>query len=127
MDNEDYTSMRKISDSRTYWQDTSTRDKYNTTEIPEDENLYKRILNADLKIAPKSGQTLENYLIELKVHIENSARKNIQIHITKGVRGRPWYTHLRGDGCFMCEDMNMIHTLYSTLQLIQEINPKLTF
>ncbi len=103
------------------------RDKYSTEVQSEDENLYKQILNADIRIAPKSGQTLENYLIELKIHISMSAKKNIQIHITKGVRGRPWYTHLRGDGCFMCEDMNMIHAMYSAFRLILDKYPKATF
>ncbi len=121
MDSEDYISMRKVEQSRNF------QDRYNTEEVPEDENLYRHILNADLRIAPQSGQTLENYLIQLDIHIKNAAKKNISTHIIKGVRGRPWYTHLRGDGCFMCEDMNMVSCLYKTLKLIQEINPKLIF
>ncbi len=113
--------MRKLEQSRNY------QDRYNTEEVPEDENLYKHILNADLGIAPTKGQTLENYLIQLDVHIKNAAKRNITIHIIKGVRGRPWYTHLRGDGCFMCEDMNMISTMYSTLKLLLSNYPKLSF
>ncbi len=108
------------------YQDTN-RDKYNTIEEPEDENLYRNILNADLRIAPRTGQTGKDYLTELNIHIKNSAKKNITTHIIKGVRGRPWYTHLRGDGCFMCEDMNMIHTLYSTMRLIIDKYPNFKF
>ncbi len=103
------------------------RDKYNTEEIPEDENLYKRILNADIRIAPKKGQMLVAYVQELQIYVKMASKKNIQIHIIKGVRGRPWYTHLRGDGCFMCEDMNMIHAMLSSLRLLADNYPKAHF
>ncbi len=126
IDNEDYIQDRKLAQSREYLQD-SNRDRYNTEQEPEDDNLYRQILNADLRIAPRKGQTYKDYLTELKIHIQNSARKNIQIHIIKGVRGHPWYTHTRGDGCFMCEDMNMIHTIYSAMRLMVDQHPKGTF
>lgn len=102
-------------------------DRYNTNEVREEETLYHKILNADLRIAPKKGQTYEAYLIELKIHIENARRKNYQVHVIKGIRGRPWYTHTRGDGCFMCEDINLISVMYQTMALMAQKNPKKIF
>lgn len=103
------------------------RDRYNTLETPEDETLYHDILDADLRIAPKGGQTWATFLTELKVHIQHAAKKNIKIHIIKGSRGKAWFTHTRGDGCFMCEDINLIHVMYSVMLLMAEQYPKNRF
>ncbi len=125
MDSED---LKWIKTERTKREATwAAQDRHNTTEPTIDRNLYERILNADLHITPRKGQSLKSYLIELNIHIINSARKNMKIHIEIGVRGKPWYTHLRGEGCFMCEDLNMISVMYDVLTMISKANPKLKF
>lgn len=126
MDYEDSTANFKLQ-RETERQMKLSRDKYSTEQEPEDENLYKHILNADIRIAPKKGQLLADYVKELQIYVQMASKKNIQIHIIKGVRGKPWYTHLRGDGCFMCEDMNMIHAMLSSLRLIADNYPKAHF
>ncbi len=102
-------------------------DKYNTLEVKEDANLYKHVINADLRIAPKKGQLYSDYLIELKVHVEIAKHKNYKTHVIIGVRGAPWYTHKRPDGCFMCEDISTISVLFSTMALMAQKHPKSRF
>ncbi len=102
-------------------------DKYNTKDEPLNEDLYKQILHADLKITPKAGQLWKDYLIELKIHTENAHNKNWQIHVVKGVRGHPWYTHTSGLGCFMCEDTNMIYAMYTVMCLMAAQYPDQRF
>ncbi len=96
------------------------RDSHNTLIEKEDENLYKHILNADLRIAPKTGQLWYTYLTELKIHLEHACHKNYHTHVTIGARGKPWWTHSRNDNCFMCEDINFMYTMYSTMCLMAQ-------
>ncbi len=101
----------------------SGRDRYNTLDESENENLYTRIIQADSLLYPKRGQTWGSYLTELKVHMEHAFKKNWKVHVVIGVRGKPWYTHTRSDGCFMCEDINLIHSMYSVMLLMAEQYP----
>ncbi len=127
MDNEDYKSMLK-EENRIKELFRPDRDKYNTTETPEvSEDYYKRIIHSDIRIAPKEGQLLSDYVKELKIYAKIASDKNILIHIIKGVRGKPWYTHTRGDGCFMCEDTNFISITIRALEALSIKYPKAIF
>lgn len=101
------------------------RDKYNTldTSIAEEES-YKSILDADLVILPRKGQLWTDYMIELKIHVQNSMRKNWKVHVITGTRGHPWFTHTRsGDDCFMCKDINMHYAMLSVMSMMAQQYP----
>ncbi len=93
-------------------------DKYNTEEKAAERDLYERVTNSNLRIKPKKNQLWKDYMIELKIHIDVQNHRNYQTHVIKGVRGRPWYTHTRGDGCFMCTDMEMHLIMYEIMLLM---------
>ncbi len=102
------------------------RDRYNTVEETEEESHYKHILNSQMKTCPKRGQTWQSFLTELRIYMKMASDKNIKTHIIIGSHGKPWYTHSRPD-CFMCDDINLIHTMYSVMLLMAEQYPKNQF
>ncbi len=120
MDTDDlkYIKERQEAQSRMFSDD---RDRYNTLDAQDNEDLYNSVIKeGDIRKLPISGQKWESYLIEMKIHLANACRKNFHVHVVKGVRGHPWYTHTRGDGCFMCEDINLMHLMYHTMVLMLE-------
>ncbi len=103
-------------------------DKYNVIQedIP-DESEYRRILNAKLTIAPKAGQSWKDYLMELTIHTDTARETNWNTHYIKGSHGHPWFTHKNPLGCFMCNDIEMIHVMLSVMKLMAEQYPKNRF
>ncbi len=102
----------------------SLRDQHNTlveTEALED---YQRIIQqSTLDYALRKQETLQEYLYRIEIHVEINAQKNIKSHISapKGC----WYTHKSPLGCFMCDDMNMIHYLLNLLRSLAKHQPSL--
>ncbi len=103
------------------------KDRYNSEDTNDIEELYHAVLNADLHIAPKRGLSLQDYIKELRIHQKIGYRNNFRIHVVKGTRGRPWHTHTRGDGCFMCADIGFIAVLIDVLDVISSQYPKFSF
>ncbi len=97
-------------------QQKGLHDNYNTMEKPLDITQSEKIVNANLEYAPRKGQTWLSYITELSIHIGYSEQKNTRSHINtpKG----PWYTHRSPMGCFMCEDMALIHFM---LRMLKEL------
>ncbi len=121
-DSEDRKSMKKVIKDMSYVYKEDV-DRYNRIgDMPPEED-YRHILNGDSVLTPKKDQLWTQFLIELKVHMEHGFKKNWNTHVVKGVRGHPWYTHTRGDGCFMCEDMNLMYRMYAIMCLIVEQYP----
>ncbi len=98
------------------------RDQYNNIEKYDAMEDYQRIIQqSTLDYAIRKSENLENYISRLQIHIEFNAKKNIKTHIQapKGC----WYTHKSPLGCFMCDDLNMIHYLLNLLKTLAKYQP----
>ncbi len=100
------------------------RDRYNTKEKNISKHDYMRIINANLKIAPKSGQTLTDYIKGIQIHQEIAKEKNWETHVEN--QYKTWHTH-KLPHCFMCEDIQFISCLVQVLQTINKLYPKIKF
>ncbi len=69
-------------------------------------NDYKKVVNANVTYAPHKGETWKEYSNRLGIYAKINADKNRLTHID-GPR-KAWYTHRNPQGCFMCEDTNLI-------------------
>ncbi len=105
-------------------QEDNTRDRINTITKPSSKHDYMRIVNADLQLAPKSGEKLKDYIKKLIIFHDISYQKNWETHVDNG--RKTWYTHRR-PSCFMCEDQIFITTIIQSLQVINKQNPNITF
>lgn len=105
----------------------NTQDQYNTLEQPIDPNniQHNKHSSQGLEFSPKQGETWESYSQRLKVYIEFADKKNYNTHVN-GPR-RAWFTHRSPLGCFMCEDVNLRHTMYDAILQMTKQNPKNIF
>ncbi len=103
----------------------SLKDRYNTVEPPEDENNYKRILNAQLAIAPLNTETLEQYIQKIKIYQKIARDRNWNTHVDNPYK--TWHQHKNPMGCFMCQDIQFIGVLVQVLELIGSLYPNITF
>jgi len=71
-----------------------------------DVNDYKKVVNANVNYAPHKGETWKEYSGRVRIYAKINADKNRLTHID-GPR-KAWYTHRNPQGCFMCEDINLI-------------------
>ncbi len=99
-------------------------DRINTITQPSNRHDYMRIVNADIQIAPKTGEKLKNYIQRIKIFQDIAYRKNWETHVDNG--RKTWYTHKR-PSCFMCEDQQFISVIVQALQVINKQNPNLRF
>ncbi len=99
------------------------RDQYNEVEKYDAMEDYQRIIQqSTADYAIRKHEKLEDYITRLSIHVEYNAKKNIKTHIQapKGC----WYTHKSPLGCFMCDDMNMIHYMLNLLKTISKFQPE---
>ncbi len=106
-------------------QQKDLHDRYSSKEIKVDRHDYSRIVNANIKIAPKSGEKLKNYIEKVKVHQEISQEVNWKTHVDNPYK--VWHTHKLPMGCFMCKDTEFISVLVQVLELIDKSNPNISF
>ncbi len=108
-------------------QQRELRDRYNTLEAAQQEEDFKNVINTTntLDYAIRKGETLEQYLTRLNIYRDLAHKKNWKIHVVIGAHGKPWYTHKSANGCFMCEDTNLISYMYNLLLAIAAKHPKL--
>jgi membrane-bound lytic murein transglycosylase MltF len=97
-------------------QQKEMHDQYNqeNQEFKEEEYVRKLRQGSMLKYGMSQGESLSKYYPRLRAHVDISAEKNIRTHVKNNGRGC-WFTHKDkfGVGCFMCEDLNLIHYLAS--------------
>ncbi len=107
-------------------QQNELRDRWNTESKSQDENEYKRIININstLDYAIRKAETLSKYMVRLEDHIARANKTNWRVHVIIGSKGKPWYTHKNPNGCFMCEDTNMLNYLKNLLIAIAIQHPK---
>ncbi len=96
-------------------------DQYNTLDNPIDPDDIKHILKTDLQFSHHEGQTWASYLNELRIYKKFCEEKNIKTHIN-GPKGA-WYTHRNPMGCFACEDINLINTMFRALTIMVKQYP----
>ncbi len=104
--------------------DQNIQDRINTITQPSDRHDYMRIVNADIQIAPKTGEKLKDYIQRIKIFQDIAYRKNWETHVDNG--RKTWYTHKR-PSCFMCEDQQFISVIVQSLQVLAKQNPSLGF
>ncbi len=71
-----------------------------------DKNDYKKVVNANVTYAPHRGETWHEFAYRIAIYCDLNAKKSRLTHID-GPR-KAWYTHRNPQGCFMCEDINLI-------------------
>ncbi len=104
--------------------EANIQDRINTITQPSSRHDYMRIINADIQIAPKSGEKLKDYIQRIKIFQDIAYRKNWETHVDNG--RKTWYTHKR-PSCFMCEDQQFISVIIQSLQVIAKQNPSIKF
>ncbi len=104
--------------------EANIQDRINTITQPQSRHDYMRIVNADIQIAPKTGEKLKDYIQRIKIFQEIAYRKNWETHVDNG--RKTWHTHTRPQ-CFMCEDQQFISVIVQSLQVINKQNPDLEF
>ncbi len=107
-------------------QQNNLRDQWNTESKNQDENEYKRIINSNntLNYAIRKAETLEKYLIRIEDHVAIANKTNWKVHVIIGSKGKPWYTHKNPNGCFMCDDTNMLNYFINLFKAIAVQHPK---
>ncbi len=73
-------------------QEDHTRDRINTITQPSSRHGYMRIVNADIQLAPKTGEKLKDYIKKLKIFQDISYIKNWETHVDNG--RKTWYTQI---------------------------------
>ncbi len=73
---------------------------------PED---YKSVVNSNVTYAPHKGETWKNFALRIEIFADINAETSRKTHID-GPR-KAWYTHRNPAGCFICNDMNLIHLM----------------
>lgn len=101
------------------------RDPYNTLEDRVSVHDVEKVLHTTLKYAPCVKQKLSSYLIQLQVHLRYAEDVSFASHVN-GAKGA-WFTHRRSKDCFMCQDLNIMNTMFSVLDLISKRYPDITF
>ncbi len=106
-------------------QEKQLRDRYSTEEKSRDLHDYKRIVNAKIKLAPVSAESLKDYIKRIKIYQDISKEKNWDTHVDNPYK--TWRTHKLPLGCFMCEDQQFIGVLIQVLQVLSDTHPKASF
>ncbi len=102
------------------------RDRYSSENyVNVDPHDYMKIINAKINISPKTGETLEKYIIKLEAYQQTSAKKNWDTHVDNPYK--VWRTHKLPLGCFMCEDQQFIDCLLQVLQVINHYHKDINF
>jgi len=93
-------------------------------EFNEYEYVRKLRNGAMLRYGLSSGETMAKYYPRLRSYVDIGAEKNIRAHVKNNGRGC-WFTHEDkfGVGCFMCEDLNLLHYLCSIIGYFSQKYP----
>ncbi len=104
---------------------SENKDRYNTLEESEDKFSYRKIVNAQIDLAPTSDEKLEQYLQRIKIYEKIARDKNWNTHVDNPYK--TWHQHKNPMGCFMCQDTQFIRVLVQVLQVINELYPTIRF
>ncbi len=109
-------------------QQRELRDRYSTEQLSLNEAEFKQVINATstLDYAIRKGETLEQYVTRLEIYVKLAHKKNWKVHVLIGSKGKPWYQHSNSNGCFMCEDTNLIHYMLNIIRYTADKQPSMT-
>ncbi len=101
------------------------RDQYNSSNNEFCEDDYQRVLKADLNYSPSKNELYVSYFEKLQIYVKLCTKKNIKTHILspKGA----WYTHRNPQGCFACEDLNLMSVMLNVIGMMASKSPQGTF
>ncbi len=102
-------------------------DRYSTEQKFADAQKYHAYANAQSDQLPKPGETYAHYAIRVKTEVDMHYRQNYKIHVEIGTRGKPWHTHKDPRGCFMCDDIQLLHQLATVFEQVARKTPTQTF
>ncbi len=100
-------------------------DRYNSLDNPIDEDDYKNVVKSTLDYSPSENDTYTGYYEKLKIFVKLCSQRNIKTHIA-GPKGA-WYTHRNPQGCFACEDMNLMSVMCDIIGLMASRTPDTLF
>ncbi len=86
-----------------------------------DVNDYKKVINSNITYAPHKGESWKEYANRIKIYADINAKQNRLTHID-GPR-KAWYTHRNPQGCFMCNDTNLISLMVRVLDEWSSVYP----
>jgi len=98
------------------------KDQYNTLDENQDlGNTQSYIPTPSLAYSPSKDENLESYFKKLKIYRKINYERNTKCHINtpKG----PWYSHRAPQGCFMCEDQQMINIMLEVIRILSLRHP----
>jgi len=93
------------------------KDQYNTLDENQDlGNTSSYTPTPSLAYSPSKDENLKSYFEKLKIYRKINYEKNIKCHINtpKGA----WYSHRAPQGCFMCEDQQMINVMTEVIRIL---------
>ncbi len=101
------------------------QDRYNTKEKNVDNNSYKKIVNAQLALAPTTGETLNHYLIRLQIYQKIASDREWTTHVDNPYK--TWHCHKNPMGCFICDQTKFIACTIQVLQILSDKYPEFIF
>jgi len=120
--------LAKLEKQQKALREASPNDQYNSFDNPIKEDDYVNYIKdaSTTNYQWKTNQKLQEYIIHLEANLEILTRNSIKAHI-RGPKGA-WKTHTHNPmGCFMCDDLNMIHYIFNhILKPLSKALPTLT-
>ncbi len=106
-------------------QQKNISDKYNQEQNPNMDRIEKLMQSLNIMYRPRSGQTWQQYAIELITHVDYADHKNYETHIENNGK-KAWHTHSK-PACFMCEDVNFRNVLLTVITHMAKQHPNNIF
>ncbi len=100
-------------------------DQYNSLDNKIDEHDYENVVKSSLDYSPSADESYLSYYEKLKIFVQICSKRNIQTHIA-GPKGA-WYTHRNPQGCFACDDMNLMSIMVDVIGLMASRSPDTLF
>ncbi len=100
-------------------------DQYNSMDNIIDENDYENVVKSTLGFTPNDTDSYMGYYEKLKIYVKLCSQRNIKTHIA-GPKGA-WYTHRNPQGCFACDDLNLMSIMCDIIGLMASRSPDTLF
>ncbi len=101
------------------------KDRYNTNDKQIDKSNYKKIVNADIALAPSSEESLKQYVERIRIYQKIASDKNWNTHVDNPYK--TWHVHKNPMGCFICQDSQFISVLVQVLEYLDRTIPDQQF
>ncbi len=109
-------------------QQRALKDRANSEQAQQDENDYQALLHTtNSDYMPKTGETMAHYAIRYETIADQHYQQNWRIHVEVGTKGHAWHTHRDPRGCFMCDDILLLHMTSKVFNHLAKLHPTDTF